>query len=178
MNSKFCPTVGSSGLLTHPGQLKPCASGRRTEYCGFESDRENSKLFCFGVTVGWETSLRLVNEPRGKYYFTQIDVESGHTHVTIAEKDQHRTAYRDANGSLYEFIREGLGLAILPAAFTRIVKRALRNPHPDIINWLNAIFISSSTCKKYMTTLAEVLTKMSNARLSDNYGTCRFTAPS
>lgn len=55
-NSRSCSTVGSSGLPTDPGQLKPCAS-RRTEYCGLVWMRQNSIVFSSWIAAGWKTSL-------------------------------------------------------------------------------------------------------------------------
>lgn len=62
---------------------------------------------------------------RGKWYFMQLDSESGLHQVLIAEKDTYKMILRDADGRLYEFNRAGFGLALVPAAFTTIVKRAL-----------------------------------------------------
>ena len=58
----------------------------------------------------------------GKSYFTQIDVASGFHKISIAEKDKHKTAFRDADGQLHEFNRAGFGLTVLPAVSTRVVK--------------------------------------------------------
>ena len=37
---------------------------------------------------------------KGKRYFTQIDLASGFHQLPIAEKDKHKTAFRDADGQL------------------------------------------------------------------------------
>ena len=62
---------------------------------------------------------------KGKRYFTQLDLASGFHQIEIAEKDRFKTAFRDADGMLWEFTRAGFGLTVLPAAFSRRVKSAL-----------------------------------------------------
>lgn len=113
-----------------------------------------------------------------KRHFTQVDLASGYTHVTIAKKDRHEAAFRDAKGPFFESIRAGFGLTTLPATFTRIVRRALGNPYPDVVSWLDDILIPSNTWKGHITTLGDVSTKVSNARLSVNYSNGRFAGSS
>ena len=71
---------------------------------------------------------------KSKRYFTQIDLASGFHQLPIAEKDKHKTAFRDADGQLWEFNRAGFGLTVLPAAFTRIVKTALAAPEGSMVS--------------------------------------------
>ena len=47
---------------------------------------------------------------KDKRYFTQIDLAAGFRQLPIAEKDKHKTAFRDADGQLWEFNRAGFGL--------------------------------------------------------------------
>lgn len=101
-----------------------------------------------------------------------------YNHVTITEKDIHKTAFCNTDGSLHECIRTGFGLAVIPATFTRIVKRALGNLHPDVVSWIDDTLISSHTWKEHITTLADICTKLSNARRLVNNGKCRFAASS
>ena len=51
--------------------------------------------------------LTIFDELKGKRYFTQLDLASGFHQIEIAEKDRHKTAFRDADGLLYEFTRAG-----------------------------------------------------------------------
>ena len=76
---------------------------------------------------------------KGKRYFTQIDLASGFNQMRIAEKDKHKTAFRDADAMLFECERAGYGLTVLPAAFTRTVKTAISPPDPDVASWLDDI---------------------------------------
>ena len=69
---------------------------------------------------------------KGKKLFTQIDLASGYHQVEIAERDKYGTAFRDPDGKLYEFSRAGCGLTVLPSAFTRTVRNALRLPDDDV----------------------------------------------
>ena len=69
---------------------------------------------------------------KGKKFFTQIDLASGSHQVQIAERDKHNTAFRDPDEQLYEVERAGYGLAVLPSAFTRLVRNILRLLDDDV----------------------------------------------
>lgn len=58
---------------------------------------------------------------KGNRYFTQLYLASGFHQIEITEKDRYKTAFRDAEGLLYEFNGAGSGLTVLPSAFTRRV---------------------------------------------------------
>lgn len=47
---------------------------------------------------------------KGAGCFTSIDLSSGFTQLEIAEEDKHKTALRDAYGTLWELNRCGFGL--------------------------------------------------------------------
>ena len=114
---------------------------------------------------------------RGKSFFTQVDLASGFHQITIAEKDRPKTAFRDADGQLHEFNRAGFGLTVLPAAFTRVVKKALAPPLPGVDSWLDDIIIASRDWKEHLATLKEVFTRLLKAKLSVNFSKCHFAAP-
>ena len=114
---------------------------------------------------------------KGKRFFTQLDLASGYHQIEIAEKDRHKTAFRDADGLLYEFNRAGFGLAILPAAFTRRVKTALGGID-GVFSWLDDILIASETWEEHLTTLTLVLNRLLAAGLSVNFAKCIFGAAS
>lgn len=120
----------------------------------------------------------LLGRFRKKHHITQVDLVPGYTQVTITEADRHKTTFRDAHGRSYKYIRVGFGLTALPAAFSRIGKRVPGNPHPDIVSWPDDILISNYTWQEHISTLAEVLTKLSNTLLLVNYGKCRLAASS
>ena len=45
----------------------------------------------------------MLSNLKGKRYFTQSDLASGFHQLPIAEKGKHKTAFRDADGQLWEF---------------------------------------------------------------------------
>ena len=99
---------------------------------------------------------RMFSNLKGKRYSTQIDLDSGFHQLPIAEKDKHKTAFRDADGQLWEFNRAGFGLTILPAAFTRIVKTALAPPEEFVVNWLDDILITNTTWEEHLDTVQSI----------------------
>ena len=114
---------------------------------------------------------------KGKRYFTQRDLASGFQQVTVSEKDRFKTAFRDADGMLWEFNRAGFGLSVLPAAFSRRVKSALG--HIDgVFSWLDDILIASSTWEEHLATITLVFTRLLAAGLSVNFAKCIFGAAS
>ena len=110
---------------------------------------------------------------KGKRYFTQLDLASGFHQIEIAEKDRYKTAFRDADGLLYEFTREGFGLTVLPSAFTRRVKSALGYLE-GVLSWLDDILIAITTWEEHLATLTLVLTRLLAAGLSVNFAKCIF----
>ena len=94
----------------------------------------------------------------GAKYFTAVDLASGFFQIEIAEEDKHKTAFRDADGKLWEYNRCGFGLKILPAAFAGYVARALGPlKGKGVENWLDDILISSDTFESHLSLLEETL---------------------
>lgn len=114
---------------------------------------------------------------KGKRYFSQLDLASGFHQLSISEKDRYKTAFRDAEGMLYEFTRAGFGLTVLPSAFTRTVKTAL-GYLKDVHSWLDDILIASETWEEHLATLSVVLKRLQDAGLSVNFAKCIFGAAS
>lgn len=85
------------------------------------------------------------NTRKGKRYFTQLDLASGFDQLPTRGADRHKMAVRGSQGSLFELTISGFGLTAIPAAFARIVKRALGIPHPDVVSWLDDRLISGHT---------------------------------
>lgn len=71
---------------------------------------------------------------RGKLFFTQLDLANGFHQVLIVEKDKCKTAFRDADGSLYKFSRAGFLLIVLSHTFMMILKRALGTGYPYVVS--------------------------------------------
>ena len=114
---------------------------------------------------------------KGKRYFSQLDLASGFHQLSIAEKDRHKTAFRDADGQLFEFTRAGFGLTVLPSAFTRTVKIAI-GILPGVFSWLDDILVASDTWEQHLATLIVVLRRLLAAGLSVNFAKCIFGAAS
>ncbi|CAB1110204.1 unnamed protein product [Ectocarpus sp. CCAP 1310/34] len=114
---------------------------------------------------------------KGKRYFTQIDLASGFHQIEIAEKDRYKTAFRDADGMLYEFTRAAFGLTVLPSAFTRRVKSAL-GIVDGVFSWLDDILVANETWEEHLAALVLVLTRLRAAGLSVNFPKCIFGASS
>lgn len=85
------------------------------------------------------------NSSKERRCFTSVDLASGLSHLEIAEKDRHNTAFRDCDVALYKFIRAEFGHTFLPAAFSRVHKRALGPTNPDVVSWLDGILMSRYT---------------------------------
>ena len=63
----------------------------------------------------------IMDEMSGSKYFFSIDLASGFLQLHTHEDDRHLTAFRDADGKLYEYVRCGLGLKTAPSAFANYV---------------------------------------------------------
>ena len=58
---------------------------------------------------------------QGCSWFTSIVLASFLFQLPIAEEDRHKTAFQDAFGQLWEYMRCEFGLKILPRAFASMV---------------------------------------------------------
>lgn len=70
--------------------------------------------------------------------------------MEVAEEDRHKTAFCDATGKLWEYVRCGFGLKNLPAAFHTVVSQALGLPRKRVKSWLDDIIIASKTFQEHM----------------------------
>ena len=52
----------------------------------------------------------IYNEMDQSAYFSCLDLASGFLQLTIHEADRHLTAFRDAKGKLWEYVRRGFSL--------------------------------------------------------------------
>lgn len=75
--------------------------------------------------------------PRAKKYFTRLIVANGFTQLNTVEEGCHKAAFEDADGRCLEFVGADIALIVLPAGFTRVVRRALGTPHPDVVSWFD-----------------------------------------
>ena len=70
---------------------------------------------------------------KGASCFTSIDLASGFTQLEIEEDDKHKTAFRDAHGTLWELNRCGFVLKTLSAGFADFVGGALGPLNPKLV---------------------------------------------
>ena len=63
----------------------------------------------------------IMDEMEGSKYFSSIDLASGFLQLEIHEDDRHLTAFRDADGKLYEYVRCGFGVKTVPSLFANYV---------------------------------------------------------
>ena len=85
-----------------------------------------------------------MDEMEGSKYFFKIDLASGFLQLEIHEDDRHLTAFRDADGKLYKYVRCGFGLETVPSAFANYVGgRLVTVKNTGIKNWLDDIAIPS-----------------------------------
>ena len=98
----------------------------------------------------------IIDEMEGLKYFSSIDLASGFLQLEIHEDDRHLTAFRDADGKLYEYVRCGFGLKTVPSVFANYVEGRLLTVR-DIKDWLDDIAIPSKTLQGQWGLLRETL---------------------
>ena len=65
--------------------------------------------------------VHITDEMEGSKCFSSIGLASGFLQLDIHEDDRHLTAFRDADGKLYEYVRCGFGFKTVPSAFANYV---------------------------------------------------------
>ena len=84
----------------------------------------------------------IVDKMQGSKYFPGIDLASGFLQLEIHEDDRHLTAFRDAGGMLYEYVRSIFGLKAVSSAFANYVgERLLPVKDAGTKNWFDDIAI-------------------------------------
>ena len=108
-------------------------------------------------------------------YFSSIDLASGFVQLEIHEDDRHLTAFRDADGKLYEYVRCGFGLKTVFSAFVNYAGgRLLTVKDKGIKNWLDNIVIPSKTLENQWGLLQETLECLRQGRLTVNLQKSHF----
>ena len=103
----------------------------------------------------------------GNAWFTSIDLASGFFQLPIVETDRHKTAFRDAFGQLWEYVRCGFGLKILPPAFASMVADLLGDlKGKGVENYLDDILIYSAGFDSHLALVAAVLARLQAGGLS------------
>ena len=118
--------------------------------------------------------LSTIFDEKGRSHcFTCLDLASGFLQFTIRESDHHLTAFCDAEGRLWEYVRCGFGLKMVPSAFASSVGRQLM---PVKLKWPGIVWTTSSSLqlKDLIALLREVFDLIRAGRLSVNLKQSEF----
>ena len=105
--------------------------------------------------------LGIFQRCQGCSWFTCID---------LAEEDRHKASFRDAFGQLWEYMRCGFGLKILPPAFASMVAELLgelRGKGEE--NYLDDILIYSVNFDHHLALITSLLSRLQAEGLSANF---------
>ena len=100
--------------------------------------------------------LAIYDEMDQSAYFSCLDIVSGFLQLTIHEADRHLTAFRDAEGKLWEYVRCGFGLKTAPSAFVNDVGGSVMELKKGARNWLDDILIPTPTFGEQLELLREI----------------------
>ena len=107
-----------------------------------------------------------------------LDLANGYWQVSIAERDQPKTAFVTPDG-LFEFRRMPFGLCNAPATFQRLVDRALAGlKWTACLVYLNDILVYGRNLPEHNMRLRLVLQALGEAGLTLNVKKCLFAADS
>ena len=116
---------------------------------------------------------------QGCSWFTSIKLASGFFQLPIAESDRHKTAFRDAFGQLWEYVRCGFGLKILPPAIASIVAGLLSEFRGNGVEYyLDDILIYTKDFDEHIALIQVVLSSLQSAGLSVNFSKPRWCCAS
>ena len=104
-------------------------------------------------------------------YFSCLDLASGFLQLKIHEADRHLTAFRDAEGNLWEYVRFGcgFGLKTVLSAFANYVGGSIMTvKKKGVRNWLEDIIIPTRTFEEHLELLHENFDSLRQSRLSVN----------
>ena len=115
---------------------------------------------------------------KGATCYTSIELASGFTQLESAEDNKHKTAFRDAHGTLWELNLCVIGLKTLPAGFAAFVGGVLGSlKGKGVQNWLDDIIIYTQQVEAHLDLLRQVLDKLSIAGLSVNFSKSWWCCP-
>ena len=88
-------------------------------------------------------------------WFMLLDSPQAYHQLPIRPADRHKTAFRDARGSLYHFIRCGCGLATIPAVFLALLGDALHSVEKKgcVDRWVDDILTHTETLEEHFEVL-------------------------
>ena len=103
---------------------------------------------------------------------------NGFLQLTIRESDRHLTAFCDAEGKLWEYVRCGFGLKTVPSAFANYVGGQLMPVKMKGVRiWLDDITIPTATMENQFVLLHKVFDLIRAGRLSVNIQKSEFRFP-
>ena len=115
---------------------------------------------------------------KGGTCFTSFDLASGVIQLEIAEEDKHKTAFRDAQGELWEFNRRGFGLTTLPSGFAAYVGEELDPLKGNCVQyWLDDIIVHTRHVDGHVDLAGDVLARLHQFGLSANLAKSIWCAP-
>ena len=102
----------------------------------------------------------------GSAWFSTLDCKSGFWQVGMSEKDKHKTAFSVQGCGLWQFTVMPFGLCNAPATFERLMERVLSGlTWKQCLVYLDDIIAYSKTFEDHLSSLDEILLRMSEANL-------------
>ena len=130
------------------------------------SDFRGLKALLKAQSGGLGHLLTIYDKMDQSAYFSCLDLASGFLQLTIHEPDRHLTAFRDAEGILWEYVRCGFDLKTVPSAFTNYVGGIIMEMKKGVRNWLNDIIIPTRTFEEQLELLRETFDCLRQNKLS------------
>ena len=116
---------------------------------------------------------------QGCSWFISMDLAPGLFQLPIAESDRHETACRDAFVQMWEYVRCGYGLKILPPVFASMVAGFLSELGGNgAENNLDDILIYTRDFDEHLTLIAVLITRLQSAGPSMSFPKSRWCCTS
>ena len=119
--------------------------------------------------------LTIYDEMDQSAYFSCLDLTSGFLQLTIHEAERYLTAFRDAEETLWEYIRCGFGLKTVPTAFPNYFGGSImRVKKKGVRNWLDDIIIPTRIIEEQFELLLKTFHCLWHVKLSVNLPKSEF----
>ena len=106
--------------------------------------------------------LIIYDEMDQSAYLSCLDLASGFLQLTIHEAGRFLTAFRDAEGKLWEYVRCGFGLKTVPSAFANYIGDSIMEvKRKRVRNWLDGIITPLKRNSNYFVKPSTVYGKVS-----------------
>lgn len=118
---------------------------------------------------------RNLDDMVGSTCFFTIDLISGFLRLEIHKDDRHLTAFRSADGKLWEYVRCGFRLKSVPSAFANYLGGWLTSVNPKgVKNCLTDIAMPSKSIATHWPLLSKTHTCLRERKLTVNLQKSRF----